>query len=64
MLKCLFTANIKSVTGVFSFYTKSFSIGTKKQQNDKFYGQLYFFHGKTNLCGVLIAFYGNVNAVG
>ena len=29
----------------------------------EFKGQLDFYHGKTNSCGVLIAFYGNVNVV-
>ena len=39
------------------------SVDTEKQQNDKFKGQLYFTHGKTNSYGVLIAFYGNINVV-
>ena len=29
---------------------------TEKQCNEEFRGQLYFSHGKTNLCGVLITF--------
>ena len=36
---------------------------TEKQWNDEFKGQLYFSHGKTNSCGVLIAFYGSINVV-
>ena len=37
------------------------SVDTEKQQNDEFKGQLYFSHGKTNSCGVLTRFYGNIN---
>ena len=50
--------------GILFLQETRFSIDIKKQGNDKFMGQLYFSHGKTNLCGVLIAFYGNVNVVG
>ena len=39
------------------------SIDTEKQWNDEFKGQIYFSHGKTNSCGVLTAFYGNMNVV-
>ena len=37
------------------------SIETEKKWNDEFNGQLFFSHGKTNSCGVVIAFYGNIN---
>ena len=33
---------------------------TEKQWHDEFKGQLYFFHRKTNLCFLLIAFYSSV----
>ena len=36
---------------------------TGKQWNDKFKGQLYFSHGKTNSCVVLTGFYGNIDVV-
>ena len=39
------------------------SVETEKQWNDKFKGQLYFSHGKTNSCGVLTGFHGNINVV-
>ena len=39
------------------------SVETEKQWNDEFKGQLYFSHGKTNSCGVLTGFYGNINFV-
>ena len=39
------------------------SIDTEKQWNDEFEGQLYFSYGKTNSCGVLITFCGDVNVV-
>ena len=39
------------------------SVETEKQWNDGFKGQLYFSHGKTNSCGVLTGFYGNINFV-
>ena len=42
---------------------KHSSIDTEKQWNDEFKGQLYFSHGKTISCSVLIAFYANINAV-
>ena len=42
--------------------THSF-VETEKQWNDEFKGQLYFSHGKTNSCGVLTGFYGNINFV-
>ena len=45
---------------LFSQETHS-SVETEKQCNDEFKGQLYFFHGKTNSCGVLTGFYGNIN---
>ena len=38
-----------------------YSVETEKQWNDKFKGQLYFCLGKTNSCGVLTGFYGNIN---
>ena len=38
-------------------------IDTATKWIDEFKGQLYFSHGKNNSCGVLIAFYGNVNVV-
>ena len=37
------------------------SIEIEKKWNDEFNGQLFFSHGKTNSCGVVIAFYGNIN---
>ena len=36
---------------------------TEKQWHDEFKGQLFFFHGKTNLCFLLIAFYSSVTVV-
>ena len=39
------------------------TVETEKQWNGEFKGQLYFSHGKTNPCGVLTGFYGNVNVV-
>ena len=39
------------------------SVETETQWNDEFKGQLYFSHGKTNSCGVLTGFYGNINFV-
>ena len=39
------------------------SVETEKQWNDKFKGQLYFSHVKTNSCCVLTGFYGNINVV-
>ena len=58
MLKCLSILKIKLITVV--FYS---SIYTEKQWYGDFKVQLNFSHGKTNLCSVLISFYGNVNAV-
>ena len=37
------------------------SIEIEQKWNDEFNGQLFFSHGKTNSCGVVIAFYGNIN---
>ena len=37
------------------------SMEIEKKWNDEFNGQLFFSHGKTNSCGVVIAFYGNIN---
>ena len=37
------------------------SIEIEKKWNDEFNGQLFFSHRKTNSCGVVIAFYGNIN---
>ena len=48
---------IKFVTEVFYFYKEHIL------PNENFKVQLYLSHGKTNLFGVLIAFYGNVNVV-
>ena len=31
----------------------------RKKWKDEFGGDLYFFHGSSNSCGVLIVFYGN-----
>ena len=39
------------------------SVETEKLWNDEFKDQLYFSHGKTNSCGVLTEFYGNINVV-
>ena len=39
------------------------SVETEKQWNDEFKGQLYFSHDKTNSCGTLTRFYGNINVV-
>ena len=39
------------------------SVEMEKQWSDDFQGQLYFSHGKTNSCGVLTGFYGNINVV-
>ena len=36
---------------------------SEKQWKEEFKGKLYFSHGKTNSCGVLIAFFGNSNVV-
>ena len=49
--------------GILFLQETHYSIDTEKQWNDEFKGQLCFFSGKTNTCGVRIAFYGNVNAV-
>ena len=34
---------------------------TKNIWSDEFNGDLFFSHGKTDSCGVLIGFYGNIN---
>ena len=34
---------------------------TRKRWSDEFNGDLFFSHGKTNSCGVLVDFYGNIN---
>ena len=34
---------------------------TEKIWIDEFNGDLFFSHGKTNSCGVLVGFYGNIN---
>ena len=34
---------------------------TEKIWSDEFNGNLFFPHGKTNSCGVLVGFYGNIN---
>ena len=34
---------------------------TEKIWTDEFNGDLFFSHGKTNSCGVLVGFYGNIN---
>ena len=34
---------------------------TEKIWSDEFNGNLFFSHGKTNSCGVLVGFYGNIN---
>ena len=37
------------------------SFEKEKKWNDEFNGQSYYSHGKTNSCGVQIAFHGNLN---
>ena len=49
--------------GILFLQETHYLIDREKQWNDKFKDQLYFSHGKTNSCGVLIAFYGNLNVV-
>ena len=39
------------------------SVVREKQQNDEFIGRLQFSRDKTNSCGVLTAFYENINNV-
>ena len=39
------------------------SVETDKQWNDEFKGLLYFSDGKSNSCGVVTGFYGNINVV-
>ena len=52
------------VPKVFYFYKKLIlSTDSEKQWKEEFKGQLYFSHRKTNSCGVLIAFFGNLNVV-
>ena len=34
---------------------------TEKIWSDEFNGDLFFLHGKTNSCGVLVGFYSNIN---
>ena len=34
---------------------------TEEIWKDEFNGDLFFSHGKTNSCGVLVGFYGNIN---
>ena len=35
------------------------TIDSEKKWKDEFRGDLHFFHGSSNYCGVLIAFYGS-----
>ena len=37
------------------------SVETEKKWIDNFKDKIYYSHGKTNSCGVLIAFYSNLN---
>ena len=37
------------------------SVETEKKLIDDFKDKIYYSHGKTNSCGVLIAIYGNLN---
>ena len=37
------------------------SVETEKKWTDDFKDKIYYSHGKTNSCGVLIAIYGNLN---
>ena len=37
------------------------SVETEKKQIDDFKDKVYYSHGKTNSCRVLIAIYGNLN---
>ena len=49
--------------GILFLQKTQYSVETEKQCNDEFKGQLYFSHDKTNSCGVLTGFYGNINVV-
>ena len=40
------------------FFKKHFSVKYEKVGSDKFEGQLFFSHDKTNSCGVAIGFVG------
>ena len=46
---------------IFFLQDTHFSKVTEKIWSDEFNGDLIFSHGKTNSCGVLVGFYGNIN---
>ena len=44
------------------FLQETHSLKVKEKiWSDEFYGDLFFSHGKTNSCGVLVGFYSNIN---
>ena len=62
--KCLNIFKNKIVhRGILFLQETHSSIDAEKQWDEEFNGQLYFFHGKTSSCGVVIAFYDNRNVV-
>ena len=46
--------------GILFLQTHS-SVETENKWIDNFKDKIYYSHGKTNSCGLLIAFYGNLN---
>ena len=53
--------NKVSPKDIFFLQDTHFSKVTEKIWSDEFNGDLIFSHGKTNSCGVLVGFYGNIN---
>ena len=50
-----------SPKGILSLQETHSSKVTEKIWSDEFNGNLFFSHGKTNSCGVLLGFYDNIN---
>ena len=55
--------NKKVPKGILFLQETYSSAVTANKWNDEFKGQLYSSHDKTNSCGVLTAFYENINNV-
>ena len=41
------------------FFYRKRCVNSEIKQRDQFNGKLFFYHGKTNACGVAIGFYGS-----
>ena len=55
------TLKLKYVPNIFYFYKKQITpLNLKKQRSNEINANLYYSHGETNSCEVIIAFFGNI----